>query len=194
MQQLTERELVEKLKAKDPVAFTEFVRRFEGRVFNYGLRMCGDREDALEVTQETFMRAYSAIADFREDARLTTWLFRIVANSCLMKRRRSKFAPTQFVYLDAPLEDSSGRIDIEDMRADVIQEAMDRQIREALDEALKELPAPYRSVFLLRDVEHLSTLEVAEILDLTEAAVKTRLHRARLFLRERLLPLVEATY
>jgi RNA polymerase sigma-70 factor (ECF subfamily) len=191
MRELSEKELVKRLKARDPKAFEELLRRYEGRVYNYGLRMCGDREDALEVAQEVFMRAYAALPKFREDSRLTTWLFRIMANSCLMKRRKSKFAPKHIVSLEGLPEEGRATLDIEDPRSDLFRDALDREVRDALAKAVEELDPGYRAVFLLRDMENLSTAEVAEILDLSEAAVKSRLHRARLFLRERLAPLVE---
>jgi RNA polymerase sigma-70 factor (ECF subfamily) len=151
--------------------------------------MCGHREDAEEVAQETLIRVFERLDQLREPARLKAWVFRIARNECLMKRRKSVFAPAVELSLDDlkpnPLEDRRG-IEIADWRALPDNLLLHSELRDALAAGIHSLPEIYRSVVLLRDVEELSTEETAEILDVSADTVKTRLHRGRLALRKHL--------
>ena len=158
-------------------AFDEFVEHFRGKIFQYSWLMCGQREDAEEVAQETLLRVFEKFAELREPERIRSWVFRIAKNACLMKRRKSVFAPAHEVSLDEEIGDGSRLPDDELLR---------RERSDALHVAVAELPESYRAVVLLRDLEELSTEETAQILDLTEDVVRARLHRGRLALRRML--------
>lgn len=153
--------------------------------------MCGKREDAEEVAQETLLKVFENAEQLREPEKIRSWVFRIAKNACLMKRRKSVFAPPQELSLDEFMPARSGdgdrtRIEIADWSTLPDGKAMRSEMRELLERAIRDLPEMYRTVVLLRDMEELSTQETAQILDVTEDVVKTRLHRARLAIRERL--------
>lgn len=172
----------------DAGAFRALVEHYQERLYNFAARMCRHREDAKDVLQETLLAAARALRDFRGEGSLTAWLFRIAANACRKLRRRGKFEPEEELSLDefVPRPGPGGQPEIAGW-PETPEAALDRAVvREALEAAITGLPPAYREVLLLRDVEGLSTAATAEALGLTEAAVKTRLHRARLFVRERL--------
>lgn len=153
--------------------------------------MCGHREDAEEVAQETLLKVFENFDHLHEPERVRPWVFRIAKNACLMKRRKSVFAPSQELSLDAflPAIDHEGghaKLQIADWSRLPDSQMLQSELKQVLDQAISELPENFRSVILLRDVEELSTLETAQILDLTEDVVKTRLHRARLAVRQKL--------
>jgi len=153
--------------------------------------MCGHREDAEEVAQETLLRVFESFDRLREPERVRSWVFRIAKNACLMKRRKSVFAPSRELSLDdflPAMNDAGGhaRIEIADWSRLPDSQMLEAEMKEAIARAIGGLPDNYRAVILLRDVEELSTLETAQILDLTEDVVKTRLHRARLAVRQAL--------
>jgi RNA polymerase sigma-70 factor (ECF subfamily) len=172
----------------EPEAFDRFVERFGNRIYAFGVRMCGHREDAEDVFQETLVAVYQKIETLREPGALTTWLYRIVANSCLSRRRKSKFAPDRELSLDELLpqggvvEEGPSLPDESDPSGDLYRQ----ELSEALDAAVSDLPPDYRVVWLMRDVEGLSTEEAAEALGISIPNAKMRLHRARLALRKRL--------
>ena len=182
-------DLARELLAGSVDAFTEFVQSFRARLAHYTWLMCGQREDAEEVAQETLIHVFESIDQLREPARLKPWVFRIARNECLMKRRKSVFAPSMELSLDDlkpdPLEDRRG-IEIADWSALPDDLLLHSELRDALTEGIRALPEIYRSVVLLRDVEELSTEETAEILGISNDTVKTRLHRGRLALRKHL--------
>jgi RNA polymerase sigma-70 factor (ECF subfamily) len=158
-------------------AFDAFVEHFRTRVFQYSYLMCGHREDAEEVAQDTLMKVFENFASLREPEKVRSWVFRIAKNACLMKRRRSIFAPQHELSLDDSVhEPSSGEMP----DAGVYR----HEIQSALTAAIQQLPPNYRSVVLLRDIEELSTEEAAEILEVSPDVVKQRLHRGRLALRK----------
>ena len=174
-----------------PEAFDRFVDHFRAKIFHYSWLMCGHREDAEEVAQETLLRVFESFDQLREPERVRPWVFRIAKNACLMKRRKSVFAPRQELSLDdfLPAMDREGahsKIEIADWSRLPDRQALQSEMKEVLARAIRELPENYRAVILLRDVEELSTLETARILDLAEDVVKTRLHRARLAIRQTL--------
>jgi RNA polymerase sigma-70 factor (ECF subfamily) len=184
-------DLARELLAGSDEAFTEFVNSFRARLAHYTFLMCGHREDAEEVAQETLIRVFESIDQLRDPARLKSWVFRIARNECLMKRRKSVFAPAVELSLDDlkpnPSEDRRG-IEIADRSGLPDHLLLGSELRHALTDAIESLPEIYRAVVLLRDVEELSTDETAEVLDISTDAVKTRLHRGRLALRQHLDP------
>jgi RNA polymerase sigma-70 factor, ECF subfamily len=184
-------ELARQLIAGEPEAFDRFVEHFRAKIFHYSWLMCGHREDAEEVAQETLLKVFENFHHLREPERVRPWVFHIAKNACLMKRRKSVFAPSQELSLDDFLppmdhEDGHVKLQIADWSGLPDDLLLKSEIKQALDQAISALPENYRSVILLRDMEELSTLETAQILDLTEDVVKTRLHRARLAVRQKL--------
>jgi len=185
-----EAELARELIAGSPHAFDRFVEHFRSKIFQYSWLMCGDRADAEEVAQETLLKVFENFARIREPERVRPWVFRIAKNACLMKRRKSTFAPAAELSLDELMpvrkDGDPVRIEIADWSALPEDLLLRAELRQALGTAIGELPEIYRSVILLRDLEELSTQETAEVLELSEDTVKTRLHRARLAVRQKL--------
>jgi RNA polymerase sigma-70 factor (ECF subfamily) len=188
-------EWARRMLAGDASAFTPFVESFQSKVFQYTWLMCGQREDAEEVAQDTLLKVFESFDQLREPEHVKAWVFRIAKNYCLMKRRRSVFAPEREFSLDELMPDSRPGSDspgsaaserVRDERELPEEGLLRREMERELRTAIQELPANYRSVVLLRDVEELSTAEVAEVLDLSVDVVKQRLHRGRLALRKRL--------
>ncbi len=182
-------ELARQLLEGSEQAFDEFVSAYRGKLFQYSYLMCGQREDAEEVAQETLLKVFQSLDQLREPDRLKAWVFRIAKNACLMKRRKSIFAPPVELSLDElrPRRDGGGelaKLEIADWSMLPEDVALDGELHTALTEAIQGLPEIYKSVILLRDVEELSTEETAGILDVKIDVVKTRLHRARLALRK----------
>jgi len=185
-----ETELARRLIAGDPAAFERFVEHFRAKIFQYSWLMCGHREDAEEVAQDTLLKVFESFAQLREPERVRPWVFRIARNACLMKRRKSVYAPARELSLDElmPARDGegAGRLQIADWSRLPDAQALDAELHDALGRAIGELPEIYRSVILLRDLEELSTEETAQILDVAGPTVKMRLHRARLAVRQAL--------
>ncbi len=173
----------------DEEAFTQFVNAFHARLSQYSFLMCGHKEDAEEVAQETLLKVFESIDQLRDPNRLKSWVFRIAKNECFLKRRKSVFAPKVELSLDdlRPRKINDGevhRIEIADWTSLPENLLLDAELQNALTRSIRELPEIYRSVVLLRDVEELTTEETAEILEIRPDAVKTRLHRGRLALRQ----------
>lgn len=191
MERNTEIELARKLIAGEADAFDRFVEHFRAKIFQYSWLMCGHREDAEEVAQETLFKVFENFDHLREPERVRPWVYRIAKNVCLMKRRKSVFAPSQELSLDEflpAMDHESGhvKLQIADWSGVPDRQMLQSEMKQVLDAAIGALPENYRTVILLRDVEELSTSEAAHVLDLTEDVVKTRLHRARLAVRQRL--------
>jgi RNA polymerase sigma-70 factor (ECF subfamily) len=179
---VTDEELVRRSKEDDERAFGELVSRYESKVYSLALRMVRNPEDAEDVLQDTFLRAYRGIKSFQGASTFSTWIYRITANSALM-RLRKKQLPT------VSIEDQEERetpVNIADWTPGPVEQLMTQELQTEMDEAIEALPPEFRQVFILRDIEERSNAEVAEILDLSVAAVKSRLHRARLKVRNRL--------
>ncbi|MEO8028666.1 MAG: sigma-70 family RNA polymerase sigma factor [Bryobacteraceae bacterium] len=180
-------ELGRRLLAGDMTAFDRFVDLYRPKIYNYSFVMCGQPDDAEEVAQDTLMQVFTHLGQLREPDRLKAWVFRIAKNACLTKRRKSVFAPVHELSLDELMPTRDGethRIEIADWRALPEDEALRVELKKELDGSIRRLPEIYRPILLLRDVEGLSTEDTAEILDLSEDVVKTRLHRARLAVRK----------
>ncbi len=189
MEKEAEIQLARDLMAVQPEAFDRFVEHFRAKIFQYSWLMCGHREDAEEVSQETLLRVFENFNQLRQPERVRAWVLRIAKNFCLMKRRRSQFAPTQELSLDEymPALDRDGghvKLQIADWSSLPEDRMLRAELRRILDQAIARLPDTYRSVILLRDVEDLSTEETAQVLDLSVDVIKTRLHRARLAIRQ----------
>jgi RNA polymerase sigma-70 factor, ECF subfamily len=191
MDKQREIELAAALLNGQPDAFDRFVEHFRSKVFGYSMLICGQREDAEEVAQEALLNAFESFAQLRNPERVRSWIFQIAKNACLMKRRKSAFAPDRELSLDEFLPASSGEgkerhIEIADWSNLPEKELLNLELRNELHRAITGLPEAYRAVILLRDLEGLPTEDAAQILGLTADVVKTRLHRARLAIRQRL--------
>jgi RNA polymerase sigma-70 factor (ECF subfamily) len=185
----TDSEIARDLLSGDEAAFTEFVHAFRVRLAQYSFLMCGHHEDAEEVAQETLMKVFESVDQLQDPDRLKSWVFRIAKNQCLMKRRKSVFAPSIVLSLDEwkPGEDGAGRtLEIPDCNALPDRLLLTSELHEALARSIQSLPETYRSVVLLRDIEEFSTEDTAGILEITPESVRTRLHRGRALLREQL--------
>src|ERR1700738_1904606 len=178
--------LVRAAKGGDDKSFEELVRRYDRNVFRIAQHITQNREDAEDVVQEAFLKAYGNLAKFQEQSKFYTWLVRIAVNEALRKLRRRR--PERTVSLDEEVktEDDSVPREVADWSPNPEQQYTQAELRDILDRTIHGLPATFRTVFVLRDVEGLSTEETAEALDLSVPAVKSRLLRARLQLRERL--------
>lgn len=180
-----ERELIERSRKGDTEAFSSLVGRYEDRIYRLAKTVCtGLSAEADDVYQDTFVTAFKKLKNFRGDSELGTWLFRIASNLCLMKRRKKGSEP--FVpLLDRPHdhEDGPGH-EFRDWSPTPEEAANKKELIGKVSAALAKLPMDYRLVLTLRDVEGLSAQETAKILELSIPAVKSRLHRGRLFLRD----------
>lgn len=177
--------LVAAAKKGDLSAFEELVNRYERKIFRLTMNITGNREDAEDAMQDAFLKSFSHLKDFEGSSRFYTWLVRIAANEALMRLRRRR--PNQF-SLDEPVETDDDLMprEIEDWGPLPDQRFAQTEMREILNRVIQELEPDYRIVFQLRDVDDLSTEEAAQAVGISVPAVKSRLLRARLKLREKL--------
>ena len=192
----SEHELIRRAQKGDERAFSQLVQKYEDLVYSFAFKVCRDSEKASETWQDTFVNAYRKLHQFDNRSKFTTWLYSIATNNCKMKRRQRKLDQVS-VSIDAstalsdhPVLDDEGLTvqTIPSWKETPLDSVMDKELQELLDEAIKKLPYEYRIVFVLRDIEGLSAEETGKILKLSIPAVKSRLGRARVFLRERLNP------
>jgi len=180
--------LVEKSQQGDYLSFQELVRRHEKKIYNLAYKIMGNKEDASDVLQETFLQAFKKLPGFKSKAKFSTWLYRIAVNICLMRKRKQKKIKT--VSLDVPIltkqEDEIRRELRDDWSKSPLASLESEEVKRALSNAIDLLPEEYRTVFLLRGINGFSNEEVANALKISVPAVKSRLHRARLFLRDKL--------
>jgi RNA polymerase sigma-70 factor (ECF subfamily) len=177
--------LVAAAKRGDAAAFEELVNRYEGKIFRLTMNITRNREDAEDAMQDAFLKSYAHLKDFQEDSRFYTWLVRIAANEALMRLRKRR--PNQF-SLDEPIEGDEDLMprELEDWGPSPEQRFAQTEMREILNEVIDKLAPDFRLVFVLRDIEELSTEETASTLGISIPAVKSRLLRARLKLRQKL--------
>jgi len=182
----TDHHLITEFKAGSMEAMEKIVGRYEDRIFTFGLKMCGHLQDAEDIAQETFLNAFRYLKDFRGETKLKNWLFMIAARACIRKRRKKKCEPDYEISLDSFIHEdgSDGKYEIPDWSDDPSDNVMRAELKRIIDAAIQTLPHKYRLVFNLREIEGFSTKETAEILEISTQSVKTRLHRARLFMRE----------
>jgi RNA polymerase sigma-70 factor, ECF subfamily len=172
-----EARLVERSQAGDRLAFEELVRRHADRLYAVVLRFVADADEAEEVTQESFLRAWRSIDKFELRSRFFTWLYRIGINEAKRRAERRPPAGTVSSIEDSPIEEAPDWSEAPEFMAE------QGHLRSVLEHAVRGLPFEYRAPLILRDVEGLSTQEAAEVMELREAAFKSRLHRARLAVR-----------
>jgi RNA polymerase sigma-70 factor (ECF subfamily) len=177
--------LLERARAGDAAALARLLEKYQPQIYRFGLRMCRDPEDARDVLQDTLFALARGVREFRGDAALSTWLFTVARSFCAKKRRRREGVPgdAQLLHTAAAQAVAPG------VAAD--QALASKELEHALDQAIRALEPKYREVLLLRDVEGLTAPEVAKVTGLGVRAVKSRLHRARLAVRQQLGPLLE---
>jgi len=177
---------LEALHAGNPEEFSRLVDAYSSKIYRLAIKMLNQQQDAEDVLQETFLKAYRGLKSFDGRSKLSTWLFRIATNEALMMIRRKH---PEVVSIDEPVETEEGEqepLQIIDWCCLPENELLSAETKERLDVAVQKLPERLRVVFILRDINDLSTHETAEVLGLSDTAVKTRLSRARLRLREEL--------
>jgi RNA polymerase sigma-70 factor, ECF subfamily len=178
-------DFVLRLKNKDKQAFEELLHHFGPHLLNFGMKMCRQKEDALDIFQDTLEKAFLSLSQLKEPHAIKTWLFKVAANACLMKRRKPQSAPEE-IQLEELIPDQ------EALRKETSWEGFpeaaleNSELRDRIREALQSLPEIYRSIILLRDMEGFSTDETAQILDISKDLVKMRLLRARAKVRAEL--------
>jgi RNA polymerase sigma-70 factor (ECF subfamily) len=181
--------LVRRAAAGDRQAMERLLMRAQAVAFRFSLLVCGHAEDAEDVMQDALLKTYRYVGRITQPEAFRPWLYKTVTNACRMKRRRRVDEPAHHVSIDTPLGDGEGRtsaVDVPDPGRTPDQLALNAWLGRRLRRALDQLPPQWRLLVLLREMEGLSTREVARILGISEANVKTRLHRARLLLRARL--------
>jgi RNA polymerase sigma-70 factor (ECF subfamily) len=178
--------LVEAARSGDIKAFESLVRRYDRNVFRIAQHITQNREDAEDVVQDAFLKAYQNLGQFQGQSKFYTWLVRIAVNEALMRLRRRR--PERMISIDEDVrtEDDSMPREIADWSPNPEQQYTQAELKDILGKTIQGLPPSFRTVFVLRDVEGLSTEETASALELSVPAVKSRLLRARLQLRERL--------
>jgi RNA polymerase sigma-70 factor, ECF subfamily len=180
-QTMDEKILIDKAKAGDRKALAEIVKNYEQTVYNFSFKICRDPDKAENIMQETFLSMIKSLHQFDGNSKLSTWIYRIVANHCLMAARRNKNRNYVSLDEDDSLYEETHLADWENTPSNNLET---NELRGILDDSIQKLSPDYRIVFLLRDVEGLSTEETAKVTQLSIAAVKSRLHRARAFLRK----------
>lgn len=178
--------LVHACKNGDVAAFEQLVNRYQARLLSIAQHITHNREDAQDAVQEAFLKAFRNLTQFRENSQISTWLIRIALNESLIKLRKRRSIKEVSMEEDLQCEEYAAPFEVADWEPNPEELYRGYEIRDILRSALQGLRPGLRVVFVLRDVEELSTEQVAEVLELTQAAVKTRLWRARLQLRERL--------
>jgi RNA polymerase sigma-70 factor (ECF subfamily) len=178
--------LVQAAKGGDTAAFEELVKKYDRKVFRIAQHITQNTEDAEDVLQEAFLKAFMNLEQFQGNSKFYTWLVRIAVNESLMKLRRRRADKTVSIDQDVETEEATIPREIADWAPNPEQLYKQSELNEILSKTIQGLPASFRTVFVLRDVEGLSTEETAEMLNLSIPAVKSRLLRARLQLRDRL--------
>ncbi len=182
-----------RLQAGDGPAYEMLVRQHGGRMLATARRICRDEQDAADAVQDAFLSAFKAITTFNGDSQLGTWLHRILVNACLMRRRSQDRHPTVAIDALLPEFDATGhhRQSVKSFHGSPNDVLASEELRQQVRDCVHRLPAPYREVLTLRDIEEFDTEATAAALGLSPGVVKTRLHRARQALRTLLEPILQ---
>jgi RNA polymerase sigma-70 factor (ECF subfamily) len=181
-------DLIQAINAGQTEKFHDLVKRYEHKLYNFSLRMCRDRSDAEDMIQDTFLNVFKYLKNFRYESKFKNWLYKVAASTCIKKRRKSKFAPEKELSLDEflPNEEAEKPDHLPEWALLPLDKLLNDELRDKINETILTLPKKYRLVMVLRDIEEFSTDETAEILNLSPSNVKVRLHRARLYMRDKL--------
>ena len=177
--------LVVEAQKGDTRAFDELVVRYRDKVYRLAYKILRNEDDAAEALQDAFTSAFRGLKGFKAESTFSTWLYRIATNASLMKYRKRRDDHVSLEQSQS-LQHDSEPMAIPDWSQQPLEELLDAETREVMEEGLRRLPEELRTVFILRDEDGRSNAEVAQMLDLSVAAVKSRLHRARIALRDRL--------
>jgi RNA polymerase sigma-70 factor (ECF subfamily) len=181
-------DLIQAINSGQADKFHDLVKRYEQKLYNFSLRMCRDHHDAEDMVQETFINVFKYLKDFRYETKFKNWLYKVAASTCIKKRRRSKFAPEKELSLDEflPNNEAEPPEQVPEWALMPLDKVLNEELSSAITRGILSLPEKYRMVIVLRDIEGFTTAETAQILSLSPANVKVRLHRARLYLRDKL--------
>lgn len=181
-------DLIQRINSGQLDQFHDLVKRYEQKLYNFSLRMCRDHSDAEDMVQDTFLNVFKYLKDFRYESKFKNWLYKVAASTCIKKRRKSKFAPEKELSLDEfrPSDEADAPEEVPQWAQMPLDKLLNAELTGAVHRGILAIPKKYRMVIVLRDIEGFSTAETAQILNLSPANVKVRLHRARLFLRDQL--------
>ncbi len=181
-------DLIQAITAGQLDKFQDLVKRYEQKLYNFSLRMCRDPSDAEDMIQDTFLNVFKYLKDFRYETKFKNWLYKVAASTCIKQRRKSKFAPEKELSLDdfRPQNEAEIPDQVPQWALLPLDKLLNEELSNTIHGAIVSLPKKYRLVVVLRDIEGFSTAETAQILNLTPTNVKVRLHRARLYLRDKL--------
>jgi RNA polymerase sigma-70 factor (ECF subfamily) len=181
-------ELLAHIRMGKKDSFERLLSLMQNTVFSFGIKVCGETEDARDTMQETLLKAFQSLpaTSINDPRAFKVWLYKVAKNSCLMMRRKGKFEPAVKLSLDALLPAQDHAHELADWSTTPIRSLLKREMRFNVRKAIRRLPHPYRLVLILRDMEQLSTSETSQVLGISEETTKIRLHRARLFLRNEL--------
>jgi len=184
---MTELELVARAKAGDSDAFGQLMEQNQNRIYSLALRMVSNPEDAADLTQEAFLSAWRNLESFQGEASFSTWLYRLTSNACIdfLRKEKRKRAAGTVLYLDDTEDGAS--LDLPDYDADPHRQLEQSEVQQAIADGMAALSEEHRKVLSLREISGLSYAEIADILGLEEGTVKSRIARARLALRKKLL-------
>jgi len=180
--------LIQAINAGQVDKFHDLVKRYEQKLYNFSLRMCRDPRDSEDMIQDTFLNIFRYLKDFRYETKFKNWMYKVAASTCIKKRRKSKFAPEKELSLDEfrPNDEPEKPDHVPDWALMPLEKLLNQELSSTINQAILSLPKKYRLVIVLRDIEGFSTAETAQILSLSPSNVKVRLHRARLYLRDKL--------
>lgn len=186
MPEVTDAQLIEQVKRGDAKAMDSLLARHEQKIYRFGLRMCGNEDDARDVLQETLLTAFKNLGSFRGDSQLSTWLYQVARSFCIKQRRRREGEPAHLESLEGT-EVKAIPTDATSLDA----KAHAREVGQLIQAAMNTLPEEHREALVLRDVEGLSAEEAADVVGIEVGALKSRLHRARMQLKQRLAAVLD---
>ena len=181
-------DLIQAFNSGQTEKFQDLVKRYEQKLYNFSLRMCRNTSDAEDMIQDTFLNVFKYLKNFRHETKFKNWLYKVAASTCIKKRRKSKFAPDKELSLDEflPNDEAEKPDSVPEWAMLPLDKLLNEELSSVINTTILTLPEKYRVVIILRDIEGFSTAETAQILNLSPSNVKVRLHRARLFLRDKL--------
>jgi RNA polymerase sigma-70 factor, ECF subfamily len=181
-------DLIQAINSGEVDKFQDLVKRYEAKLYNFSLRMCRDPSDAEDMIQDTFLNVFRYLKNFRHETKFKNWLYKVAASTCFKKRRKSKFAPDKELSLEEflPKDETEKPDHVPQWALMPLDKLLNEELAGVINKAIITLPKKYRMVILLRDIEGFSTTETAQILNLSPSNVKVRLHRSRLYLRDKL--------
>ena len=181
-------ELIQAINSGRTDKFHDLVKRYEQSLYNFSLRMCRDHRDAEDMIQETFLNVFRYLKGFRYETKFKNWMYKVAASTCIKKRRKSKFAPEKELSLEefSPANHTETPEHVPEWALMPLDQLLNQELSSTINQEILSLPKKYRLVIVLRDIEGFSTAETAQILGISPANVKVRLHRARLYLRDKL--------